>query len=252
MNNTTQDKSWSEIKNEVYKVHNTGRLKYRFLPALLISANISPIISAFSIKHGIFPNKLTLFMVPISIIGSILISIHSLFFKIIGAVVIHLWFAIDIADGEVARCTSNFSKFGYIMDFLAHHIGHVFYITAFILNMYQLGRYRLQKILLIYAVMLYAEYSFRNLCSIEALFNISDRKSGYQNSSKGKILLLIKILSNQFDCIDNYVLISSISILFDFIFELNITFCISILFCVISIIKNSIRSIQYLKYAYQH
>lgn len=118
------------VENTKIKVEDVRKLSplnyYRFnsFTGHFISSAISPLFTALFIKRKVKPNTITLFMILCGIIGSILFAFPSLITKIFGVVFFHLWFIMDCSDGEVARITKTFSKYGKEMDFMAHLIDH--------------------------------------------------------------------------------------------------------------------------------
>lgn len=80
--------------------------------------------SVWFIRHGIKPNQITLLMILFGIVGSILFALPDLYCKIAGYLCWFLWFTMDLCDGQVARYTKTFSKYGTEMDYMAHLIDH--------------------------------------------------------------------------------------------------------------------------------
>ena len=102
----------SKLANEIKLFRTPNRIVDRFFPAMLFAYWISPYLSAFCVKKKIIPNVITLLMIPAALIASVCFSLNYLPCKIIGALFFHIWFAIDMSDGQVARYTKTFSKYG--------------------------------------------------------------------------------------------------------------------------------------------
>lgn len=99
---------------------------YRFnsFTGHFISSAISPFFTVLFIRYRIKPNTITIFMILAGIIGSILFALPYVLSKILGIFFFHLWFIMDCSDGEVARISKVYSKYGKEMDFMAHLINH--------------------------------------------------------------------------------------------------------------------------------
>lgn len=104
----------------------TGIRKFRdgMLAAHFICRPLSRPFSVWFIKHGVVPNQITLLMIIFGIIGSICFALPYVWSKIVGYMLWILWFTMDLSDGQVARYTKNFSKYGTEMDYMAHLIDH--------------------------------------------------------------------------------------------------------------------------------
>lgn len=113
-----------------------------------------------ALKLKMIPNVVTLCMIIIGIIGAVLFAMPQLWCKILGVVFIHLWYITDLSDGEVARITKRFSKYGTDIDYYAHMINHPLFIAAFGYSFIQLG-YDTVWVLIAMFVYVTAELSFR-------------------------------------------------------------------------------------------
>lgn len=235
-----------ELEKEIFKTKRLKRAIFGFLPTLIICHWISPFISAFAIKKKISPNALTVLMIPFSIVAAVLFSLPFWYVKIAGALLIHIWYTLDISDGEVARFTKNFSKYGTELDFLAHQICHIVLIVAFAINLYQLNLYKTTYILLVMSGLIFAEYSFRNICSIEVLFARKDNQPATSSNEGGskksnRFLLIIKktigLVFGTFHCADNYFLIGSIIVFVDIFFKTHCLFILSIIIIIVTLLN---------------
>lgn len=253
-------------KTMIKEIIKAGKFKRTFFvcpPALILSTWISIVIAFFSIKKRITPNQLTVLMIPCAILASIFFACNGLVCTIIGTLLIHTWFAIDKADGEVARCTKRYSKFGEELDFLSHHFGHVFFICSFSYVMYSMKHASIIEALLLLSGMLFCEYSFRNMCSIQALIyrkirinedpnkkydmKASNRKPSFVSITKRVLIFVIDL----FHSCDNYVMIGSLIIYIDIFCGTRILFYLSIIFVFASLLNTFWQSLDLLKTAYK-
>lgn len=156
------------IVNEI-KQKNKPRLIDMFLCSYLISQRISPYLSSMYIKKNIVPNKITIHMILSGIIGAILFSIPNTFVKIIGAIFIQLWFVLDCSDGEVARYTKTFSKFGKELDYMAHLINHPLFGLSIFISLYQLNRYNVFILISLVVLSNLIDYGIRNITTLNVM-----------------------------------------------------------------------------------
>lgn len=156
------------IVNEIKK-KNKPRLIDMFLCSYLISQRISPYLSSMYIKKNIVPNKITIHMILSGIIGAILFSIPNTFVKIIGAIFIQLWFVLDCSDGEVARYTKTFSKFGKELDYMAHLINHPLFGLSIFISLYQLNRYNVFILISLVVLSNLIDYGIRNITTLNVM-----------------------------------------------------------------------------------
>ena len=98
---------------------------------------ISPFVTKLCLKLKLIPNVITLCMIGSGVLGAGFFSLPFLWAKIVGTVLIHLWFVFDCSDGEVARITKHFSKFGKEIDYTAHIINHPLFLFSFLLTILQ-------------------------------------------------------------------------------------------------------------------
>lgn len=94
---------------------------------------VSPLLTKLCLRLGLIPNAVTVCMIIFGIIGAGLFAAPYLICRIAGVVFIHLWYIADCSDGEVARITKRFSRFGTQIDYTAHIINHPLFVFAFTL-----------------------------------------------------------------------------------------------------------------------
>jgi phosphatidylglycerophosphate synthase len=100
---------------------------------------LSPFVTNLCLKLNLIPNVVTLCMMVSGVIGAVLFALPFLWAKIAGTVFIHLWYVFDCSDGEVARITKKFSKFGTEIDYAAHVINHPLFLFAFLCTLLGAG-----------------------------------------------------------------------------------------------------------------
>lgn len=118
--NSKNRKIIQEIKEQ------TGIKDFRdgMLAAHFICRPLSRPCSVWFINHNVKPNQVTLLMILFGLVGSVLFALPNGVCKIIGYLFWILWFTMDLSDGQVARYTKTFSKYGTEMDYMAHLIDH--------------------------------------------------------------------------------------------------------------------------------
>lgn len=124
---------------------------------------LSPYCSAYFIKKNYTPNQVTMFMIVFGIIGSILFMLPNIWCKCIGYICWYLWFTMDLSDGEVARYTQIFSKYGVEMDYIAHLIDHPLMNIALWLTFLSQNIINSNLLALIFIVSISIELVNRNL-----------------------------------------------------------------------------------------
>ncbi len=200
---------------DIKKATNYGTFRSRNISEL-VCMNLSPFFSKFFIKLKVIPNTITLLMVIFGIIGGILFCIPNLSCKILGIICFFLWFIMDCSDGEVARYTKHFSKYGKEMDFMAHIIYHTFVNFSFWMTYIQMGKYNNFYITGIFILFISFELIARNIIAFEELDSNKKEKSNLPfNPSWPKYIFI------QFAYYPNIVLFFPIVILLDYIGILN-------------------------------
>jgi phosphatidylserine synthase len=188
---------------------------------------LSPIFTKIFLKLGLTPNEVTICMILSGLIGGVLFLVPNIFIKMIGIIFIHLWYIFDCSDGEVARITRRFSKFGKEIDFTAHIVNHPIYNIAFALSLISLNRYN--PLLIVFTFMLLASLDLmgRNILSFHTIFDLkipSESGTAYSNASKGIIRRLIIAAAHFFDAYPNFALIFPITFVIDYYFATNISY----------------------------
>lgn len=100
---------------------------------------LSPFFTMAALKLRMIPNAVTCAMICAGCIGAALFCVPDIVCKIAGIVFIHVWYILDLSDGEVARITGRYSPYGTDIDYYAHVINHPLFVFAFGLTLFQYG-----------------------------------------------------------------------------------------------------------------
>lgn len=139
---------------------------------------LSPLTTKLFLKLGWIPNVVTLCMIGSGILGAVFFALPFLWAKILGTVLIHLWYVLDCSDGEVARITKRFSKFGTEIDFTAHIVNHPLFLAAFLLTLLQSNTGISQLTLCaVFFGILALNMIYRNLSSFGLLYDLKTEKN---------------------------------------------------------------------------
>lgn len=215
-----------KIAEEIKATKNLS-IKTYFLSSYLISNRISPYISEIYIKLNISPNTITIHMILSGFLGAIYFAIPNIFIKIIGALFIHLWFILDCSDGEVARYTKKYSKYGKELDYMAHLINHPLFGIALFFSLYQLKRYDFYTLIFIVIASNFIDYFTRNLVSLNEIINLKskiDNKGFMPGPGKWTLKKVILFIINIFAMYPNLVLFGVIIYFFDYFIGTDILF----------------------------
>lgn len=184
---------------DLYKdIRKQSKISFRkgMLAGHFLTRDIGRICSVWFIKHNIIPNQITLLMILFGIVGSILFTIPDIWCKIGGYLCWLLWFAMDCSDGQVARYTKNFSKYGTEMDYMAHLIDHSFMNFSIWITFLQIGVFNPLVISGLFIIWISCELVNRNIVAFEHYENkiyISDNKD-----NGAEIRLLQYLIRNLF------------------------------------------------------
>lgn len=220
-------------------------LTRNFLISYFISARLSPYFSAYYIKKGVIPNKITLYMIISGIIGGLLFCFPNNLIKFIGMIFMQIWFILDCSDGEVARETRNFSKHGKELDFLAHIINHPIFTFALLISLIQKNEYSLYFLISIFSLNCILDLYNRSLIK---LWLIKDLKEGVEEIliQKNGIKKIISIFLQILTVYPNFILFSSIFYFIDIKFIIYYSI-LNILFTSLLLLRNTLK---YLKNIY--
>lgn len=197
--------SYSEIR----KMSPIGDFRSHFLVDH-ICMRISPILSAYFIEKKIKPNTITMFMILSGIIGSIFFACPSGISKILGIIFFYCWYIFDCSDGEVARITKTFSKYGREMDYMAHLICHPLMNLAMFCSFLQLNKYNQ----LLLAAIFITYISFELITRIIIMFDVYclDKK----NNPLTEQTSFFKYFIVQFSLYPNFILLFPLLYILDY------------------------------------
>jgi len=175
--------------------------------AYFFGRRLSPFIVNVFLNLKIKPNTVTVYMIIVGIIGAILFAIDNIWFKFTGYIFILLWLILDCADGEVARITKVFSKFGKELDYIAHIINHPLFNIAFLLSLIQLNKYNAILLAIISILLISSNLINRNLFSMSIIYDLKEKpKNAILNKLKISRVIIGYII-NILILFPNFVLI---------------------------------------------
>lgn len=234
------------------KQDNRPSLKEYFLASFLISQRISPYVSNIYIKKGVKPNKITLHMIYSGIIGAILFSMPNIYIKLLGALFIHLWFVLDCSDGEVARYTKQFSKYGKELDYMAHLINHPLFGISLCLSLMQFTRYKAYLLILLVMISNLLDYLTRNLNTLDIVINLkSKQKESVENQNNPwTIKEVLLFIASIFMVYPNFILFGVIIYFIDYLSNSNFLFLYLIINILMTFIFNLKTIIQLVRKFY--
>ncbi len=177
---------------------------------------VSPFFSMFFIEKKVRPNFITILMILFGVLGAIFFSLPYIIPKILGITFFYLWYIMDCSDGEVARFTKQFSKYGKELDYMAHLICHPLMNLSLWLSYTQLNRYNIFYVSLIFIVFISLELIIRNYISFDTYLN-----KAIDNNTKHKNTNLFRYIIVQFCIYPNFILFFPIFYLLDFFFNFN-------------------------------
>lgn len=161
------DKSYKELYRDVCQQSKIVEFRKGMLAGHFLTRDIGRLCSAWFIKHSIVPNQITLLMILFGIIGSILFAIPTIWCKTLGYFCWLMWFAMDCSDGQVARYTKTFSKYGTEMDFMAHLIDHPCMNIAIFITFLQMDIVNPVLLCFIFIISISIELIMRNIIAFD-------------------------------------------------------------------------------------
>jgi len=111
-------------------------------------------------------------MMASGVVGSLLFALPPIGLKACGLIFIHLWYVLDCCDGETARITRRFSRFGKELDYVAHVVNHPLFNLAFAVSLVGMGRYSTSVILFASILCISAELVLRNIVSFSHMYEL--------------------------------------------------------------------------------
>lgn len=239
-----------KVVQEIKKTKNLSLQTY-FLSSYLISNRISPYLSGFYIKRKTLPNTITIHMILSGIIGGILFSMPNIYLKILGAIFIHLWFILDCSDGEVARYTKRFSKYGTELDFLAHLVNHPLFGFSLFMSLMQLDRYNVYVLTVLVLLSNLGDYLNRNLVTLGVVVRLKEgepnKHGAIGNSKKWTLKKVIGIIMDVFIIYPNLILLGVLIYFVDYFINTDILYWYIVINVILTFLLSIRQLLQYIK-----
>ena len=238
-----ETQSYKDILNRLREICIVKSLKEGMLAGHFCRL-LSPYCSAFFIKRGYSPNKVTGFMILFGIIGSIFFALPYGWAKIIGYIFWYLWFTMDLSDGEVARYTHKFSKYGVEMDYMAHLIDHPLMNIALWLTFIEFRLMDNTLLALIFIVGISMELVCRNITAFQHYRLISENMQHYQRCGD---FSLIKYLLTQFTLYPNFIVLLTPVIVVDWFMQIGFSLYLYIIwtiYCLIIFMRTLFKTVR--------
>jgi len=157
---------------DIRKITKIKPINQELFFAYFFGRRLSPFFVSVFLNLKIKPNTVTIYMIIAGIIGAILFAFDNIWFKFIGYIFMLLWLILDCADGEVARITKVFSKFGKELDYIAHIINHPIFSIAFLISLIQLNKYNAILLAIISILLISSNLINRNLFSMYIIYDL--------------------------------------------------------------------------------
>lgn len=194
--------------------------------AYFFARRLSPFFVSLFLNFKKKPNTVTVYMIITGIIGAILFAFDNIWFKFNGYIFMLLWLILDCADGEVARITKNFSKYGKELDYIAHIANHPIFNIAFLISLMQLNKYNVMFISMVSIVLISSNLVSRNLLSMYTIFELREKSKNVTTKKKKLYRLIISYLIGFLTGYPNFVLIFPIL----YFIDVSIGTCISLIY----------------------
>jgi phosphatidylglycerophosphate synthase len=181
---------------EIRKITKIKPINQELFFAYFFGRRLSPFFVNIFLKLNITPNTITVYMIRAGIIGAILFAFDNIWFKFTGYIFMLLWLILDCADGEVARITKVFSKFGKELDYIAHIINHPLFNVAFLISLIQLNKYNVILLAIISILFISSNLINRNLLSMYIIYDLKAKpKNAILNKQKMPRVILNYIIN---------------------------------------------------------
>lgn len=195
---------------------------------------LSPLLTPIFIRLGTIPNRVTVYMMIAGLAGAALFAVPSLAAKLCGLVLIHLWYVLDCSDGEVARITRKFSRFGTEMDHTAHMINHPLFNIAFVYSLITLHRYNIVWLLVLGLLSISAELALRLQAGFYHIYKMKMGASIAGARNRNAITALVVHGVQFFSMYPNFVLLFPVVYLVDYFAGTRLALCYMALHTAIS------------------
>ncbi len=209
------------------------------LVSWIFSARISPLFTAIFVKYGVRPNSITILMILSGLLGAALFAVDNVFVKVAGYVFIQLWFVMDCCDGEVARITKDFSRYGSEMDYLAHVLTHPAFQISFLVSAIQLYAGQGAEpiaLILIFSAIAIVELMIRAMLGLQLIhrYKESEHAPAAVAPARGKGRLIRNLFISAIYIYPNVALFFPIVYFFDLFFDSMIGFYYAIVVLIVS------------------
>lgn len=181
-----------EKAKEIKRTRFENPLSKTIFAGWLISKRFSYYISAIYILKNKTPNYVTSHMIYSGIIGALLFMQDNIYIKIIGVLFIQLWFILDYSDGEVARETKIFSKYGREFDYLAHIINHPLFSLALLFSLLQLKRYNVTILIVLFLLSTILDLVNRNIFAFRTIIDLKTEVKKEESLENMKLLTKVR------------------------------------------------------------
>ena len=118
-----------KIKNFIEQ-RNKRPFKLCSLAGFVCLTFITPFMSTWFINKKYSPNSITMMMLITGLVFGIIMLIPNIMLKLLCFGGFLFWFSFDCSDGEVARFTKVFSKYGKQLDWMAHLVCHPLFVIG--------------------------------------------------------------------------------------------------------------------------
>lgn len=206
---------------ELYKdIRKQSKIDFKrgMLAAHFLTRDIGRLCSVWFIKHGIVPNQITVLMIVFGIVGSILFAIPNVWCKIAGYLSWLMWFAMDCSDGQVARYTKTFSKYGTEMDYMAHLIDHPLMNIALWMTFIEMNVWNPIIVSALFIISISLELIVRNLTAFE--YYIS-RSLGESKKTSTRTTPILKYFWRQITLYPSMIICFSWIIILDYYLQIG-------------------------------
>jgi len=195
------------IYKDIRKITKIKPINQEVFFAYFFGRRLSPFFVNVFLNLKIKPNTVTVYMIIAGIIGAILFAFDNIWFKFAGYIFMLLWLILDCADGEVARITKVFSKFGKELDYIAHIINHPLFNIAFLISLIQLNKYNIMFISIVSIVLISSNLVSRNLISMYTIFELRVKSKKVVSNKRRLYRIIISYLIGVITQYPNIVLI---------------------------------------------
>jgi len=208
---------------EIRKITKIKPINQEVFFAYFFGRRLSPFFVNVFLNLKIKPNTVTVYMIIAGIIGAMLFVFGNIWFKFTGYIFMLLWLILDCADGEVARITKIFSKFGKELDYIAHIINHPIFNIAFLISLIQLNKYNIMFVSMVSIVLISSNLVSRNLLSMYTIFEFREKSKNVVTKKKKLYRLIISYLIGFLTQYPNFVLIFPILYFVDILIGTSIS-----------------------------